>query len=178
LIRAAVVVAGAALMPAAATAAGNTVAVLLVSAQVRPSAVFKFDVKTSRISVSEADIAAGYIELPASSLLSMKTPGLDPVVVVDFTPVEGLFKSVEVKTSHGWRLADRLSDFPLTSASLNALPASGAGKPAALAPMVEKLRPVAETGEDLFTAFSYRFHLGAKIVPRSYRVPMTLNINL
>ena len=79
-----------------AIAAGSRFAVLSVGVHVKPSAAFKFDLSKAQLDISNADVARGYIELPAGSRLSMTTGRIRPTVLLDFSPGMGPFKSVEI----------------------------------------------------------------------------------
>jgi hypothetical protein len=88
------------LLPASADTGKKAFGLISVAANVQPTAVLKFQSKTVQLTVTPEDIARGYIELPASSLLSVNAGNLRPNVVVDFTPTQGAFKSLEIRT-HG-----------------------------------------------------------------------------
>jgi hypothetical protein len=139
--------------------AGSSTSVVVVSAAVRPSAVFNFDVKTAPLAITSEDISAGYVELPATSFLTTRTGHRDPEVFIEFMPVAGVFRSVEIKTANGWQPALRREDARTVAA--NSDDAVGA-----------------ETAADTTTAISYRLNLAPGVPPGSYALPMTLNINL
>jgi hypothetical protein len=79
-----------------AIAAGSRLAALSVAVQVKPSATFKLHLNNAQLDISNADVARGYIELPAGSRLSMSTGRIRPTVLFDFSPGMGPFKSVEI----------------------------------------------------------------------------------
>ncbi|HYX63727.1 MAG TPA: hypothetical protein VE935_05850 [Burkholderiales bacterium] len=152
--RAGAIAAALALALPAAAPAGTATSVVQVSAAVRPSAIIRFQTKTSGIAVTSQDIAAGYVYVPASSLLSLKTAGVGPLVTVEFLPLEGVFRSVEVVTTD-------TDDF------------AGGG------PSAPPQRPAAATpGKQTVTAFSYRFNLAANAVPGVYATPMIVSVDL
>jgi hypothetical protein len=178
---AAIVLAGLSVLPAATEAGGMAHAVMLVSATVQPSAVFKFEVRTPNISISSADIKRGYIEVAAGSLLSVNAGKLVPIVVVDFAPQEGAFKSVEVRTERGWRVAAGGADNEALWKGLNSLPSTALGKPDIAKKGVDKraLKALVKSGdENNLTALTYRFNLSYKARPGNYPVPLILNITL
>jgi hypothetical protein len=84
-----------AIAPSLSIPAGG-LAALSVGAAVTPSALFRFELKTGQFGITDADVALGYIDLPAGSSLTMSTGRLRPPVTLDFSPGMGPFKSVEV----------------------------------------------------------------------------------
>jgi hypothetical protein len=85
--------------PAAAAESGKKAfGVITVKASVQPSAVIKYEFKALQRSVTTEDIARGYIDLPASALLSVNAGKLAPLIVVDFVPVEGHLKHIEIRS--------------------------------------------------------------------------------
>ena len=168
-------------LPAAAEAAGMAHAVMLVSATVQPSAVFKFEVRTPNISIGSADIRRGYIEVAAGSLLSVSAGKVAAIVVVDFAPQEGVFKSLEVRTERAWRVAAGGADSEVLRKSLNSPPSTASGKPGIAEKGVDEraLKALVKSGdENNLTALTYRFNLSYKVRPGNYPVPLTLNITL
>lgn len=170
----------AAQIPLPAGAGGAAPAAIRVSAEVAPSAVFRFETGRSAIEVSPDDVKRGFVEITAASLLRLETGRLTPVVVLDFSPESGPFKSVEMRTDTGW-LAAALPAGPLSldAASLNALPATGAIRaqdPAAA--LVPAASAVARAPGSVRAAVSYRFNLAEDAGPGIYRLPLTLNIGL
>ena len=88
-------------LAAAALAAAGGGAVfepLHVSATVRPSAVLRLEARAANVnvSVSESDIARGYLDVPADALLRIDTGRLRPQVAAELPPEGGPFSSVEV----------------------------------------------------------------------------------
>lgn len=86
------------LQPASAETGQKAFGLINAVVEVQPTAVLKFQFTTVQLNVTPEDIARGYIELPASSLLSVNAGKLVPNVVVDFTPTEGAFRSLEIRT--------------------------------------------------------------------------------
>lgn len=86
------------LLPARAETGKKAFGLITVVANVQPTAVLKFQFTTVQLNVTPEDIARGYIELPASSLLSVNAGKLVPNVVVDFMPTESAFRSLEIRT--------------------------------------------------------------------------------
>ena len=65
---------------------GNS-AVLMVRAEVRPSAALKFEAKTSEFAITEADLAQGYLEIPADALLRLTAGKFQPLLFLDSMPL-------------------------------------------------------------------------------------------
>src|SRR5690606_1165446 len=121
----------AALLPPAAGAAGSATSVLPVSAEVRPSGIFRFETRRSHIEIGPADLERGYVDIAAGSLLHIQAGRLTPTVVADFTPEAGPFTSVAMRTDTGWLAAgaDAKGLRELDPSFLDALPPSGAARP-------------------------------------------------
>lgn len=178
---AAIALAGLSALPAATEAGGMAQAVVLVSATVQPSAVFKFEVRTPNISIGPADIKRGYIEVAAGSLLSVSAGKVVPVVIVDFAPQEGVFKSLEVRTERSWRVAAEAADSEALWKNLKSPPSTALGKPGMAEKGVDEraLKTLVKSGdENNLTALAYRFNLSYKARPGNYPVPLTLSFNL
>ena len=126
--------------PAAGQSGKKAFGVITVTADLQPSGVFKYEFKTLQLSLTAEDIARGYIDLPASALLSVNAGKLAPLIMVDFVPVEGLFKSVEIRSK----------ETKVAATELDRLPAPGAGKPTSeeLDPVRARLRAPGEFGPD------------------------------
>lgn len=140
---------------------GNSVAVIMVTAEVRPSAVFRFEAKTPQLTISAADIAQGYVELPAGAFFNLSAGKFRPLVFLDFSPVAGLVKSVELKSdgsSYRSNLADKLVP----------------GRHVVFSPVSGLVKSVEHKSD----GSSYRFNLADKLVPGRHVVPLTLNIEL
>jgi hypothetical protein len=117
-----------AIAPALAIHAGSGLAVLSVGAEVKPSAVFRLELSTPQIAISDADVALGYVELPASSRLSMSTGRFRPTVMLDFSPGIGPFKSVEVWAEDVWQAAEKTGHASATTVTALAFRFSLTGK--------------------------------------------------
>jgi hypothetical protein len=72
--------------------------VLTVHALVQPTASLKFEFKNDGVVIVPGDVARGYVELSAASVLSIATLNLRPDITVDFTPVADLFRTLEILT--------------------------------------------------------------------------------
>jgi hypothetical protein len=92
--------------PSVSIPAGSGLAALSVGAEVKPSAAFRLEFKTGQLPITDADVALGYIELPAGSSLTMNTGRFRPPVTLDFSPGMGPFKSVEVWAEDAWQAAE------------------------------------------------------------------------
>jgi hypothetical protein len=92
-----------AIAPSLAIPAGSGLAVLSVRVEVKPSAAFRLELGTAQLSISDADVAVGYIELR----LSMSTGRFRPTVVLDSSPGMGPFKLVEVRAEDAWQAAEQ-----------------------------------------------------------------------
>ena len=165
--------------PAAAAESGKKAfGVITVMANVQPSVVVKYEFKGLQRSVTAEDIARGYIDLPASALLSVNAGKLAPLIVVDFVPVEGHLKHVEIRSKEAKLAATEL---------LDRLPAPRAGEPTSedLDFLRARLRalgpdkPTAMPGSGASEAvLSYRIHFTDQARPGNYSVPLTVNITL
>ena len=168
--------------PAAAAESGKKAfGVIAVKANVQPSVVVKYEFKGLQLSATAEDIARGHIDLPASALLSVNAGKLAPLIVVDFVPVEGHLKHVEIRSKEAKLAATEL---------LDRLPAPRAGEPTSedLDFLRARLRALGEFGPDKPTAMpgsgaseavlSYRIHFTDQARPGNYSVPLTVNITL
>jgi hypothetical protein len=94
-----------------AAARGSANDVVMVRAEVRPSAVLKFEVQSPELKISDADIEIGFIDIAAGTLFRMSAGRLKPVITVEF-PGDGDERSVELRPEAGsyrLKLADILS---------------------------------------------------------------------
>jgi len=149
--------------PAAAVESGKKAfGVITVMANVQPSVVVKYEFKALQRSVTAEDIARGYIDLPASALLSVNAGKLAPLIVVDFVPVEGRLKYVEIRSKETKVAAAEL---------LDRLPAPGVGEE------LDFLRARLSSGASE-AVLSYRIHFADQARPGNYSVPLTVNITL
>ena len=76
-----------------ALAGGSRSAVLAIVVTVRPSATFRLESRRLEVAVSEEDIARGYVDVPASSVLSVDVGRLHPVIVAQLEAAESRFRS-------------------------------------------------------------------------------------
>jgi hypothetical protein len=81
--------------------------VLSVDAEVKPSAAFKLELNSAQLSINDADVARGYIDLPEGSRLSMSVGRFRPTVLLDFSPGGGPFKSVAMRAQDVWQAAEK-----------------------------------------------------------------------
>ena len=158
--------------PAAAAAESGKKAfgVITVTANLQPSAVIKYEFKAQQLGVTAEDIARGHIDLPASLLLSVNSGKLAPLIVVDFVPVEGHLKYVEIRSKQTKVAATE---------PLDRLPAPGAGLLRAQLLALGPNKPMAMPGSGASEAvLSYRIHFADQARPGNYSVPLTVNITL
>ena len=157
--------------PAAAAESGKKAfGVITVTANLQPSAVIKYEFKALQLSATAEDIARGHIDLPASLLLSVNAGKLAPLIVVDFVPVEGHLKYVEIRSKQTKVAATEL---------LDRLPAPGAGLLRAQLRGLGPNKPMAMPGSGASEAvLSYRIHFADQARPGNYSVPLTVNITL
>lgn len=86
-------------VPFAAQGGGVSMGFFNVSAVVQPSAILSLDFKPLSFSISEADMARGYIDVPAASVLSVSSGRIVPQVVLEFDPTEGPFKNLSLRSA-------------------------------------------------------------------------------
>lgn len=108
-----------AMAPGFSIPAGNGIGVLSVNAEVRPSAKFSVALNNAQLVISDADLAAGYVDLPAGSHLSISTGRFRPTVLLEFSPGMGPFKSIEVSADDTSRGAEKAG--PATATVVMAL---------------------------------------------------------
>src|SRR5947207_16023890 len=157
--------------PAAAAESGKKAfGVITVTANLQPSAVIKYEFKALQLSATAEEIARGHIDLPASLLLSVNAGRLAPLIVVDFVPVEGRLRYVEIRSKQTKVAATEL---------LDRLPAPGAGLLRAQLRGLGPNKPMAMPGSGASEAvLSYRIHFADQARPGNYSVPLTVNITL
>jgi len=148
--------------PLAAKAAGDAIGIVAVSAVVQPSALVKFELQPTGLVVSQADIARGYIEIPAGSFLRVNAGRIVPALVLDFSPGEGVVRSLGVHTDFASPaitkgLAEQTEMSHAVPSEKALLPGSSAGNAASIA---------------------YRFMLSGKARPGLAPAPLILNIAL
>jgi hypothetical protein len=83
---------------APAVGGGTSAAVLTVSAAVQPSAVLRVQARGANVSISESDIARGYLDVPAGALFTMDTGRVRPQIAAELSPGTGPFRTVEVRS--------------------------------------------------------------------------------
>jgi hypothetical protein len=155
---------------------GSRSAVLAVVVTVRPSATFRLESRRLEVAVSEEDIARGYVDLPASSVLSVDVGRLHPVIVAQLEAAESRFRSIEMETEPTMVAAMSV---------LEALPATGAARLSsqeidfAVAQMQKVGKPApAPTSGGSASVLSYRIKLFDWVRPGRYTVPMTVDVRL
>jgi hypothetical protein len=87
-MRRAFLIAGLSLCATAAMAHGNSVSVLAVRAEVRPSAVLKLEANTPQLAITAVDLARGYVEIPLAALLKLTAGKFRPLVFLDSTELK------------------------------------------------------------------------------------------
>ena len=119
-----------------------------VTAYVPPSVVSQLEQQATALTITDADVARGYVEIPAGSRLRVTSN--DPAgFVIDFFPRLPIFKAVRVSTRSG-------------SAQLG--PLGGA--------MAENRH----RGRNIPLELSYRFDLADHVQPGTYPWPLALNV--
>jgi DNA-binding Lrp family transcriptional regulator len=121
---------------------------IAVTAYVPAQAVAKLVVQPSEITITEADVARGYVDIPAASQLQV-TSNNPAGYVIDFFSRLPIFTSVRVSSAGG-------------GADLG--PDGGA--------IIERGRQ----GRDIPLNLSYRFNLAAQVRAGTYAWPLALNI--
>ena len=166
--------------------AGINMSTVPVAAVVQPAALVKFEVVPINISISAADIARGYIDVPVGSLLSIKSGQALPPVIIDFTMGDGVFTAVEVREREQAKLESiegvrrtELGPEDTTTEELKKTPVSSGD--VTLKRATKESAESAGAGEtsskDRNTAaFAYRFKLSSKAKPGDYQIPVILNI--
>ena len=159
-----------------------------VNASVSPSVVLKFDASPVQLSITEKDIARGYIDVPGTYRLSIdadRTMQRLAKVMVDYEPNPYNFTSIQV-ASRTLQTGEPGSEPMVALANyVNALPATAAG------PSGE---PLKTTQGDMsvktfdaahsvdarasVTSLSYRLILPENIKPGKISVPLTLSLQL
>jgi hypothetical protein len=118
-----------AIAPGLSIHAGSGPAVLSVNAEVKPSAKFSLELNNAQLGISDADLAAGYVDLPAGSRLSISTGRFRPTVLLEFSPGMGPFKSVEVWADDTWQAAEKAGHATATVVTALSFRFSLIGKP-------------------------------------------------
>jgi hypothetical protein len=202
------IAAGAVVAFPSAVEAGSSSHIMSVRALVSPAVVMKFEASAMRLSVTEDDIARGYIDVPGNYRLTVNTDKiLQQIanVMVDYEPNPYKFTSIQIATralqpgEPGFdymrpanvQFASRTpqSDEPRSDAMvanyIDTLPATAAG------PSVGLRKPT--TGDRSATTFDgaefvsvrgsvtslgYRLMLPGKMKPGNISVPLTLSLQL
>jgi len=112
------VLVAAAFLCASVFARGSVTDVVMVRAEVRPSAVLKFEVQSHELKISDADIQIGFIDIAADTLFKMSAGRLKPVITVEF-PEDGSGRAVEIRPEAG--------SYRLKLGELLSLPAGAGG---------------------------------------------------
>jgi hypothetical protein len=121
---------------------------IAVTAFVPAQTVAKLVQQRSEITITDADIARGYVEIPAASQLRV-TSNNPAGYIVDFFSRLAIFTSVRISSAGG-------------SADLG--PDGGT--------IIERGRQ----GRDMSLDLSYRFNLAAQVQPGTYAWPLALNV--
>lgn len=159
-----------------------------VRASVSPTVVMKFEATSMQLSITEDDIARGFIDVPGTYRLTLNTDRTIQHlanITVDYEPNPYNFTSVRVaaRTLYGRELS---SDTMLALTNdINALPATAAGPSGAPQAPAEGDRSVnAFDGTQTIsvrgsvTSLDYRLILPGKIKPGNISVPLTLSLQL
>ena len=176
----------------AAVQAGPGAAVVSVRAMVSPTVAMKFESGSTKLSVTEEDIARGYIDVPGTSRLTLnsdKSAQQLANVSVDYEPNASGFSSVQLAT-RTLPTGERNSDTTLAGI-INALPATASGRSSDEAPgdaqgdaqgdaRSKAGDEAAEPGRvrSSVTSLGYRLTLPKGIKPGDISVPLTLNLQL
>jgi len=157
-----------------------------VRASVSPTVVLKFESNLKQVSISEEDVARGYIDLPGTFLLTInsgKTAQNIVNILVDYEPHPSVFKSIEVAARP--QADDLLTGDSAIAKYIDQLPPTASG------PSRQPLKgmegdkkfesaagsePVSSHGS--VTSLSYRLVLADKVIPGNVSVPLTLSLQL
>jgi hypothetical protein len=121
---------------------------LQVSATVIASAKLQMDHQQAQLSVTSADIARGYVDVPAGSRFSVATNSRTGYFV-DFHPRVGVFTAVQIE---------------------------GLGAPVQLGADGGTVTQSAEVSRNMPHELSYRFYLGPALGPGNYEWPLLLAV--
>ena len=167
-------------------AAGPGVAVVSVRTMVSPTIKMQFESSSMQLSITEEDIAHGYIDVPGTNRLTLNSDRSAQQLAnisLDYEPDPYQFSSSQLATST-LPAAERNADSGLAG-SINALPASAGGPSGEASPGAQDdagfsaptdIKPSAPRGS--VTSFGYRLMLPKSIKPGDLSVPVTLNIQL
>jgi hypothetical protein len=160
--------------------------IMSVRASVSPTVVMKFEASAMQLSVTEDDIARGYIDVPGTYRLTInsdRTMQHLANIMVDYEPNPYNFTSIQV-AARTLQTDEPRSDTMLAN-YINALPATAAGPSDAPRKLTEGDRGVktfdgAKTVSvhGCVTSLGYRLMLPEKIKPGNISVPLTLSLQL
>lgn len=169
-----------------AVAAGPGVSIMSVRASVSPAVVMKFEASSMQLSVTEDDIARGYIDVPGTYRLTInsdRTVQQLANIMVDYEPNPYKFTSIQV-AARTLRTGEPRSH-TMVATYINALPATDAG------PSGESQKPSDSEGSvktfdgaqtvsvrGSVTSLGYRLMLPKNIKPGNISVPLTLSLQL
>lgn len=157
-----------------------------VRASVSPTVVIKFEASSVRLSVTEDDIARGYIDVPGIYRLSINTDRTMrhlANIMLDYEPNPYIFTSIQVAATTLQRgeprsdimLANYIDTLSATAAGFSDgshIPTDGKGS----VTMFDGVEPVSVRGS--VTSLGYRVTLPKKIKPGNISVPLTLSLQL
>jgi hypothetical protein len=160
--------------------------IMSVRASVSPTVVMKFEASAMQLSVTEDDIARGYIDVPGTYRLTInsdRTMQHLANIMVDYEPNPYNFTSIQV-AARTLQTDEPRSDTMLAN-YINALPATAAGPSDAPQKLTEGDRGVktfdgAKTVSvhGSVTSLGYRLMLPENIKPGNISVPLTLSLQL
>jgi hypothetical protein len=172
--------------------AGQGVSIMSVRAWVSPTVVMKFEASSMQLSVTEDDIARGYIDVPGTYRLTInagRTMRHLANIIVDYEP-NPYVTSIQV-AARTLQIGEPSSDTMLVAVAnyINGLPATAAGPSDEPQKHRESDRSVdrsvktfdgAETVSvrGSVTSLGYRLILPEKIKPGNISVPLTLSLQL
>ena len=172
----------------AAVQAGPGLAVVSVRAMVSPTVAMKFESGSTKLSVTEEDIARGYIDVPGTSRLTLNSDRSAQQlanVSIDYEPNASGFSSVQLAT-RTLPAGERNADTTLAGI-INALPATAAGRSSVDAREDAQGEARSKAGDEgaepgrvrgSVTSLGYRLTLPKGIKPGDISVPLTLNLQL
>ena len=157
-----------------------------VRVSVSPTVVMKFEASSVQLSVTESDIARGYIDVPGVYRLTIKTDRTMQHlanIMVDYEPNPYNFTSIQV-AARTLQRGEPGSDTMFAN-YYNALPATAAGPSEVPQKSAEGDRSMktfdgAETigVHNSVTSLGYRLILPEKIKPGKISIPLTLSLLL
>lgn len=166
--------------------AGQGVGIMSVRASVSPTVVMKFEASPVQLSITEDDIARGYIDLPGTYLLTLNAGrAMQQLanITVDYEPNPYNFTSIQV-AARTLQTSEPSSDTMLAS-YINALPATAAGPSDEPQTTMEGDGSVQTfDGADTVsvrgsvTSLGYRLMLPQKIKIGNISVPLVLSLQL